>query len=69
MHMDAEEEAWIALSNELGEALLEVERAFLVIVDRRGASRLRRDEALRMYTKAWSRLDLANRLLTHLLLK
>ena len=68
MKMDAEEEAWLALSKELGEALFEVEGALLEIVDQRAADRLKRDEALRTYMKAWTRLDLANRLLTNLLL-
>ena len=69
MPVDAEEEGWRALSKELGDSLFEVEGAFLEIVYRRGAERLKRDEALRAYMRAWSRLDLATRLLTDLLLK
>ena len=67
--MDAEEEAWRTLSEELGEALLDAERTFLHVVDQRGANRLTRDEALQAYMLAWSRLAAANGLLTHFLVK
>lgn len=67
--MDQKEEAWLVLSRELGEALLDAERTFLDVVDNYHAPRLKRDEALRAYLEAWSRLARAHRLLAHLLLE
>ena len=66
--MSAEEEAWFALSEQLGEALLDAERTFFDLVDRQGLPRLVRDEAALNYLAAWSRLGVAHRLLaSHLL--
>ena len=68
MATDEREGAWLALSQEMGESLLDVERAFLTLVDSRGASLASREQAVRMYLAAWSRLRGAHRLLAHYLL-
>jgi hypothetical protein len=66
---DADEGSWVALSGELGEALLGTERTFLDVVDRRHMSRLARDDAARVYLAAWSRLASVHRLMAIYLLE
>jgi hypothetical protein len=66
--LDADEDTWTALSEQLGEALLDAERTFLDVVERRGMNRLMRDEAARTYLIAWSRLALVHRAMARYLL-
>ena len=64
---------WNAMSNALGEALLDVERTFLDVVERQASLRERLPLAapgqgpVKAYFDAWSRLDEAHRALTQFL--
>jgi hypothetical protein len=69
MVADLEEEAWLVLTNQVGEALLDVERTFMEVVSHHGAPRLARDEAAQTYLRAWARLASVHRLLSDVLLK
>ena len=66
-------EEWTALSSALGEALLDVERTFIDVVEGRSsmvtASPLASSGSpVNAYFDAWSRLDDAHRLLAHFLM-
>jgi hypothetical protein len=63
-----EEDAWVAVSSELGEALLDAERTFIDVVAYRHSPRFDRDKFVEIYLEAWGRLAKAHRDLTNILL-
>jgi hypothetical protein len=63
-----EEDAWVAVSSELGEALLDAERTFVDVVAYRDSPRFDRDKFVEIYLEAWGRLARAHRNLTNILL-
>jgi hypothetical protein len=68
-----DDEEWNALSSALGEALLDVERTFLDVVERQSSTKAASPLAptsspIQAYFDAWSRLDEAHRVLARFLI-